>query len=55
MYDALTPFFSSGRTPVNPEEKLVSVLVSVHALGSVVPVFQTLAERVVPTIWKRIV
>jgi len=36
-----------------PEEKLPSVAVTIHLAGSLVPVCQAFAERVVPFAWKR--
>jgi len=49
----MAPFWSSTRRPQKPEAKLASLTVSVHAVGSVVEVTQTLAANVVPTTLNR--
>ena len=49
---AVTPLCSWIRKPQLPDTKELSVAVAIHPDGSVVPVCQALAERVVPTTLK---
>ena len=51
---AMIPLCSWMRSPQLPETSELSVAATIQPDGSVVPVFQALAERVVPTTLKSI-
>ena len=53
MYVAETPFWTSALSPQYPDENALSVAVAIQFAGSVPLACQTLADRVVPTIWNR--
>ncbi len=53
MNEAEIPVWTSARRPQYPDWKVLSVAVTIQVAGSVPVVAQTLADRVVPTIWNR--
>ena len=53
MKVAETPLGTCARSPQYPAANVLSVAVTIQLDGSLAPVCQTLADRVVPTIWNR--